>query len=85
LKEPGGGDVASLIEGTELEAEALVSGKDLPAHAKPSYIAVCEYVRGLPVDQVCPYCNGAMSVEEHGAAWVVDCPCGRCKNSWKGL
>ncbi len=77
--------MASVIESIELEAEAFVRGKSLPAHAKPAYIALCEYMKELPVDQVCPYCEGVMTVEKRRAAWIVDCPCGHSKCSWKGL
>jgi hypothetical protein len=77
--------MSSMIEDIEREADALARGKVLPAHAKPSYIALCEYVRGLPVDQVCPYCGGAISVEPRGAAWLLGCPCGRCKDTWRGF
>lgn len=75
----------SIVESIEREADAFVRGKSLPVHAKPSYIAMCEYARGLPVDQVCPYCGGAISVEARGAAWFLDCPCGRCKGTWRGV
>jgi len=75
----------SIIEDIEQEAAEFVRAKSLPAHAKPSYVAMCEYVRGLPVDQACPYCGGAISVESRGAAWLLDCPCGQCKDTWRGL
>ncbi len=74
----------AVIENIKLEAYTWLRDKRLPIHAKPSYIAMCEYVRGLPLDQVCPYCDGAISVEERGTVWLLDCPCGRCKDTWKG-
>jgi hypothetical protein len=39
----------------------------------------------LPIDQECPYCHGAIWVEDHGTAWTVRCQCGRCTNSFRGL
>lgn len=77
--------MSSIIEEIERDADAFVRDKSLPAHAKPSYIAMCEYFRGLPVDQICPYCGGAISVEPRGAAWLLYCPCGRCKDTWRGF
>jgi len=77
--------MTSFIESIEREAEEFVRGKSLPAHAKPVYIAMCQHSRGLPIDQVCPHCNGALSVEERGAAWIVNCPCGRCENTLRSL
>lgn len=77
--------MGSVIDSIEREADAFVSGKSFPEHAKPSYMAMCEHIRGLPVDQLCPYCGGAISVETRGSAWLLDCPCGRCKDIWRGL
>lgn len=77
--------MTSIMESIEVEAEELLRGRSLPTHAKPLYVAMCQHSRGLPIDQVCPYCNGVLSVEDRGAAWIFSCPCGRCKETLRGL
>jgi hypothetical protein len=72
-------------EEVEIEADEIMRGQSLPEHARPSFVAFLEHSNGLPIDQICPYCRGAIWVEDHGRAWTVRCPCGRCTNSFRGL
>jgi hypothetical protein len=69
----------------EREADQSTTGQSLAKHARPSFIAFLEHSNGLPIDQECPYCQGAIWVEDRERSWTVRCPCGRCTNSFRGL
>jgi hypothetical protein len=72
-------------EQIEQDASALMEGRSVAEHARPSFVALLEYKNGIPIDQVCPYCRDLLWVEDHVTAWTINCPCGRSKNSWRGL
>jgi hypothetical protein len=73
-------------EEIEAEVEQMAEGRTWVPHFRPSVIAFMEHTNGLSVDQKCPYCDGAMWVEDfEGRAWTVRCPCGKTDNSFRGL
>jgi hypothetical protein len=74
----------------EIDAEAsrLAEGgaKPLPAHAKQVLAALHQHQTRLPVIARCPFCAELLRVEALGeSAWRVDCPCGKCKDTFRGL
>lgn len=74
----------------EIEADALQlvqrSKKPLPPHAKQVMAALWQYQSRLPVIERCPYCSELMRVDMHGeTAWVVVCPCGKVKETFRGI
>lgn len=74
----------------EIDAEAsrLVEGgaKPLPAHAKQVLAALAQHQARLPVIARCPFCAELLRVEALSeSAWRVACPCGKCKDTFRGL
>jgi hypothetical protein len=77
-------------EDIELEANRLIAsiyeGRKVDPIAKPTLIAWMEQTNGLEIDQSCPFCNEPLSVHDFaGRAWTVNCPCGKSKNTFRGL
>jgi hypothetical protein len=72
----------------EKAADDFCLGRDLPLHARPSFIVWLDHVNSLPIDPICPYCCESLSVTDHldhGQAWTVFCPCGKSENVARGL
>lgn len=72
-------------EQIEQEASASMEGRSAAVHARSSFVALVEYKNGMPIDQVCPYCSELLWIEDRKTAWIINCPCGKSKNSWRGL
>lgn len=85
MTDDSGGTEAALRQRIEAEAEALFKERSLPIDTKPVYVAWVQHVSGLSVDQTCPYCGGEILVEDGGGAWRVACPCGRSRDTMRGL
>lgn len=72
----------------EAEASGLVQSakKPLPVHAKPVLAALLQHHARLPVIERCPYCAGLLRVDAPSeSAWLVVCPCGKSKDTFRGL
>ena len=70
----------------EREVGQIMQGQSLPERAPPLFIAFFGRLDGLPIDQECPYCQGA--IWARGSRACMDLwrsPCGRCTNSCRGL
>ena len=77
-------------EDVETEWARLVaqSGRAFPPEAKATMTAFWQHTAGLPVKARCVHCGALLTVTELGAcgqSWSVTCPCGRSKDTLKGL
>jgi hypothetical protein len=72
---------------SEIDAEAakILEGRNATPYHRAAVLAFLEHVNELPMDQICPDCNGIVSVEQVNTAWLVSCPCGRTKETLRGL
>lgn len=80
----------STYEEIEADWEKLVAreGRPLGPEAKAVLTAFWQYIAGLAVRARCSHCGQVLTVTdlgEYGQAWEVDCPCGRSKETLKGL
>ena len=73
----------------EIEAEwerlAASLGLACPPEGKATMTAFMQHTAKLPVTARCIHCGELMSVTDHGTAWTVSCPCGRSKDTMRGL
>lgn len=61
-------------------------GRPLPPHARHTFAAWMQHTAGMVVTEHCPDCGGLLAVTEYGGtAWTVSCPCGRCRDTMRGL
>ena len=80
----------STYEEIEAEWERLVaqSRKPFPPEARATMTAFMQHTAGLPITASCIHCGRVLAVTDlgkHGQAWSVTCPCGRSKDTLKGL
>lgn len=85
MTDDSGDTDAALRQRLAAEADALFKERSLPIDTKPVYLAWLQHVSGLSVDQICPYCSGEILVEDRGSAWKMACPCGRSRDTMRGL
>jgi hypothetical protein len=75
----------------EIEAEwkqlVAQSSGTFPPEWKAIMTAFMQHSAGLVVTVRCIHCNGLLNVTglAHGSAWKVNCPCGKSKDTLKGL
>jgi hypothetical protein len=73
----------------EIEAEwerlAASLGPACPPEGKATMTALMQHTAKLPITARCIHCGKLMSVTDHGTAWTVSCPCGRSKDTMKGV
>jgi hypothetical protein len=73
----------------EIEAEwerlAANLGPNCPPEGKATMTAWMQHTAKLPITARCIHCGELMSVTHYGTAWTVTCPCGRSKDTMKGL
>lgn len=72
----------------EAQWEELAAKSSFPAEAKATYTAFMQFSAGLAVQSRCIHCGELLTVTElgeRGTAWAVSCPCGRSKDTLRGL
>jgi hypothetical protein len=73
----------------EIEAEwerlAAQIGPDCPREGKAIMTALMQHKAKLPITALCIHCGELLSVTDYGTAWTVNCPCGRSKDTLRGL
>jgi hypothetical protein len=70
------------------EADRILEGDQrskMTPYKRAVLIATLEYFNDVPIDQFCPACKGIVSVEAFDQAWILSCPCGRTKDTLRGL
>ena len=66
----------------EIDADA----EQFPEPFRSVFIAASEFHEGLPVTQKCPDCQTPIRVRPlSGTAWRVECDCGRCNDTQRGI
>ena len=77
---------------TERHKYLVDSDDALPKGAKEVLIALGQSQNGEHIDQSCPFCGGAISVEpltlsgeNRPTSWRHECPGGKCNGTMRGL
>jgi hypothetical protein len=69
----------------EWERLAASLGRACPPEGKATMIAWMQHNAKSPITAQCMHCSGLLKVIDHGTAWTVTCPCGRSKDTIRGL
>lgn len=69
----------------EWERMAASLGPACPPEGKATMTAWMQYRAKLPITARCIHCGGPISVTDHRTAWTISCPCGRSKDTLRGL
>ena len=79
--------MAITYEQIDLEWERLAAcfEQKYPPEGKATYTAFMQHTSGLLVRARCVHCGELLTVTERGTAWIVSCPCGRSKDTLRGL
>jgi hypothetical protein len=69
----------------EWERLAASLGPACPPEGKATMTALLQHTAKLPITAQCIHCGELMEVTDLGTAWSVSCPCGRSKDTMRGL
>jgi hypothetical protein len=74
-------------EEIDAEWERLVAslGRECPAEGEAIMKAFMQHTAGLIVKARCMHCGELLNITERGTVWLISCPCGRSKDTLKGL
>lgn len=76
-------------EAIDAEWERLAAGvgNGTPPEGKAVMTAFMQVTAGLPVIARCIHCSQLIGVTEMpgGAAWIAACPCGRSRDTLRGI
>jgi len=72
---------------TEWRRLSANHGAAWPPEAKAVYVAFMQHTARLPVTTRCIHCGELLAVTDlaSGSAWAVTCPCGKSKDTLRGL
>ena len=66
--------------------QILADGERFPEPFRSVYVASAEFHADLPIEWQCPFCHSVIRVPALSeSAWRIECDCGRCNDTHKGL
>jgi len=66
--------------------QILTEAEQFPEPFRSVFVASSEFHAGLPIERACPFCSTLIRVRAlSDSVWRIECDCGRCNDTHKGL